>query len=95
MLKLFTKKNKKYTIDEEIHSVLCYMSTFKPDDEEYITAAKNLELLYKAKATVKSISPDVVVGVVGGLVSTVLVLYFEKTNVITSKIFNSVFRGRV
>lgn len=97
MFDKFTKKDKRTDLEKEIHSVLCYMSGFHPDSEEYTLAAKNLETLYKAKALEKNkgVSPDVIANIVGGLTGTVLVLWFEKANVITSKAFNSVFRGRV
>lgn len=91
------KKNKKMEIEDEIHSVLCNMSTYAPDSEEYSIMSKNLEILAKAKSYQKDrrISKDVVLQVVGALAGTVLVLYFEKANVITSKAFGSVFKGRV
>jgi hypothetical protein len=94
MLKLFTKKDKKYAIDEEIHRVVCDMASYSADSKEYTEMAKNLELLYKAKASEKRLSPDAVLSVVFGLVGTLTVLYFERANVITSKAFGSVFRGR-
>ena len=73
------------------------MSTYQPETEDYTAMAKNLETLYKAKSLEKSksVSPDVKWQVVGAFAATLLVLYFEKANVITSKAFGSVFRGRV
>ena len=97
MLKLFTKKKEKETIDKAIHEVLCYMSTFTPDSEEYTKANKNLQILSEAQKALekKRVSADAIFNGVLFVGTTVLVLYFEKGNVITSKIFNSVFRGRV
>ena len=93
----FTKKDKRSDLEKEIHSVHCYMQGFLPDEEEYQKCVEVLERLYKAKSLEKDrkVSPDTIATVIGGLTGTVLVLWFEKANVITSKAFNAVFKGRV
>ena len=97
MFGIITKKDKRTDLEKEIHSVLCNMSTYSPDDEEYTVMSKNLETLYKAKALEKDkgVKPEVIFNGVVFLAGTALVLYFEKANVITSKAFGAVFKGRV
>lgn len=95
-MKLFTTK-KKSEIDEEIHSVLCNMSTYAPDSDEYTKMTKNLEMLYKAKSYEKDrrVSKDTVLVVAGNLLGIAIILGYEKANVITSKALGFVLKGRV
>jgi hypothetical protein len=92
-----TKKKERTELEEEIHSVLCNMSTFAPDSEEYTKQAENLERLYKAKSYEKdrSVSPDTIAVIAGNLLGIALILGFEKANVITTKALGFVIRGRV
>ncbi len=93
----FTKKDKRTDLEKEIHSVLCNMSTYSPDSEEYTKQAENLERLYKAKSYEKDrrASPDTIAIVAGNLLGIALILGYEKANVLTSKALGFVVRGRV
>lgn len=96
---MFNKqKDKKPNIKQEVDHIIGYMAGLEPDSKEYSTAASNLDVLVKAKScenTTKKISPDTIAVVVGNLLGIVLVLNYEKMNVITSKAFGMIIKGRV
>lgn len=102
MLKVFTKKEKKdkrTNLEKEIDAVLDYMDNMSPDSEEYTTIVTNLERLYKAKADVdgrkRKISPDTILLVGGGILEILIILNYEKANVITSKAFGRILKGKI
>jgi len=81
----------------EIDCVLEIMSTLPPDSKEYTTITDNLEKLYKVKNESKKgvVSRDTIVVVVGNLLGIVLILGYERANIITTKAIQFVLRGRV
>lgn len=92
-----TKKDKRTNLEKEIDEVLMYMSGLSPDSKEYSTISSNLEKLYKAKAEDKAcrIKLDTVAVVVGNLAGILLILGYEKANIITTKALGFVVKGRV
>lgn len=97
MLKIFTKKDKRSKLEREIDSLLMKMSVEDPTSDAYLSMTKNLELLYKAKSYDKGshISADTIMIVAGNLLGIVLILQYEKANIITSKALSFVLKGRV
>lgn len=97
MFGAFTKRDKRTDLEKEIHSVLCNMSTYLPDSEEYTKQAENLERLYKAKSYEKDrrVSLDTIAVIAGNLLGIALILGYEKTEVIRTKALGFVIRGRV
>jgi hypothetical protein len=96
MFEKFTKKNKCTNLEMAINSVLKQMETVSPESQEYTQMAINLERLHSMKSKDKlRLSPDTILIVAGSLVGTVLVLWFEKSGVITSKAVSWLVRGRV
>ncbi|MCX7817542.1 MAG: hypothetical protein N2317_08575 [Syntrophales bacterium] len=97
MFEKITKRDKRTNLEKEIDSVILTMSSYKPDSDEYEAMAKNLEMLYKAKTheRVRHVSPDTIALVAGNLLGIVLILGYEKANVITSKALGFVIKGRV
>ena len=88
---MFRTRNQKLT-DEVISELLEEMKSLNGDDEAYSTMAKNLEILrrsqsFEARSTV---SGDAILMVSANIVGILLILYFEKENVITSKAFSFV-----
>lgn len=66
-----------------------------PNDEKYHVMQTGLAALYKLKeSSVKRVSPDTWVAVVGNLVAVLLVLNYEKAGVITSRAFQFVGKLR-
>ena len=88
---------KKSRLDEVIDLILYDMSLLDAYSDEYEKMAINLEKLLKAKSyeQPKRISPDTIAIVIGNLIGIVLVLRYEKIDIITSKAFNLLLRGRV
>ena len=85
-------------LDKEIREVNELMSTWSPDSEEYTAMVENLEVLAKIKASDQSrnrVSMDTMAIVAGNLAGIVMILGFEKMNVIYSKALGFVIRGRV
>lgn len=92
-----TKKNKRTYLEKEIDNILKTMLIMDAASEEYTVMAQNLERLYKLKAvdSTKKVSPDTMALVAANLLGLVLIMSFEKTNVITTKALGFVLRGRV
>jgi len=92
----FTKKDRRKKVVKAMDSVYTKLETLDAASEDYTTAVSNLERLNKIKSEDKiKINPDVVITVVGSIASTLLVLYFEKTDIVTSKAINWIIKGRV
>jgi hypothetical protein len=92
----FTKKDKRTQLKKEMDTVFTRLESLDASSEEYSTAVTNLEKLHKMSSNDKiKINSDVVITVAGAIVSTILVLYFEKTGVVTSKAVNWILKGRV
>lgn len=93
--RIFSKKTK---LDKEIEDVLEIMSNLAPDSREYSAISDNLEKLYKLRDMEKkrnSISKDTIVLVGANLLGIALVLNYEKIDVVTSKAFGLIIKGRV
>ena len=96
MLKI-TGRKKQTKLEKEIDLVLDSMSVLGRDSTDYAAMADNLERLHKAKCidTNRKVSPDTIAIIVGNLLGIVLILGYEKANIITSKALGFVIRGRV
>lgn len=92
-----TKKDKQTDLDKRINEVLEYMKNISPESTDYTVITENLERLYKAKASEndRKISSDTIAVVAGNLLGIVIILGYEKANVITSKAFSLILKGRV
>jgi hypothetical protein len=97
MFGITRKKDNRTNLEKEIDSVLAIMSSYQPGSDEYTTMTKNLELLYKAKShqSDRRVSPDTVVTVVGSLLGMVMIMTYERTEVITTKALGFILKGRV
>lgn len=85
------------TIDEAIENALELMEQYLPGSEEYLNAAKAVEVLCQARShvkatTIKGISTETVIAVATNILGLLLVLNFEKANVITTKAFGMIFK---
>jgi hypothetical protein len=96
-MKLFAKKDKRAAIDKEIEAVLEYMKIIKPETEEYTTITSNLKKLYEAKNGIpdRRIKPETIVMIVGTLLEIGLIMGHEKLNIISTKAWSRLTRGRV
>lgn len=96
-MKLFKSKDKRTKLEKEIDSVLELMEDLDPGDSDYQVYLDTVERLNKAKSYEKprSISPDTKAIIVANLVITGAILWYEKANVITSKVGSYLIKGRV
>jgi len=96
-MSIFKQHDKKTNLEREIDSILKDMSDLDKDSKEYSTMVSNLERLLSAKSKEKDrkISRDTIAIIAGNLLGIVLILGYEKANVITSKALGFVIRGRV
>lgn len=97
---IFTKDNRT-NLEKEIDRVIEEMKSLSPDTDEYSKKASNLVKLCEANSKThrKGVKLDTLIPplVVGGisLVQTIMILFREETNVVTSKALGFVIRGRV
>lgn len=96
-MKFTEKRDKRTNLEKEIDAVITYMSGMNPETQEYAAAAANLKELYSTKAQEKSnrISPDTLAVIAGNLLGIILILGYEKADIITSKALAFVLRSRV
>lgn len=94
---LFTNLHKQTKLEMEIDCILEILSIMPPESKEYSIIADNLEKLYKAKHASKNgcVSKDTIVIVLGNLLGIVLILGYERANIITTKAIQFVLKGRV
>lgn len=94
---IFTRKDKRTSLEKEIDAVLAIMKLSAPSSKEYTAMTDNLVKLYKARDDEKSrgIKPDTIAVGVFGLAQVMLILYQEQFCIITSKAMNYVIKGRV
>jgi hypothetical protein len=91
----FTKKEKT-NLEKEIDNLLYDLASTQPYSKEYTAMAANLEMLYKAKSLEKKniLSMDTLAIVAGNLLGILLILKFEKVDIITSKALSLLLKGR-
>lgn len=93
----FTKGDKRTNLEKEIDNALSSLKGLDPSSEEYTFAVQNIETLYKAKSyeANRFISRDTLCIVGGNLLGILIILGYEKADIITSKALGFVIRGRV
>ncbi len=87
------------TIDDEIENALTRMSAYPVTSEEYLSAAKAVEVLCQArshekKVTIKGVSIETIISAGVNILGILLVLNYERVNVITTKAFTMISKGR-
>ena len=91
---IFTKR-KKESVEKLVDAhleVLLQEADTKNDISDILTLMERHKELRQRN---KQISPDTLVVVAGNLLGIVLILNYEKLNIVTSKALNFVIRGRV
>lgn len=81
-------------MDEEIERLAAKLGTISPLDEDYATILNRLSLLTKARAerNERAISIDTVLTVAANIAGMLLVLNYEKLNVISTKALTMVWK---
>ena len=87
------------TIDEQIEETLGQMEQYEVGSEEYLSAAKAVEVLCQARSHAKAVAfkgvpLETIVAVGANILGLLIVLNYEKTNIITSKAFGWISKGR-
>lgn len=90
------KRKKRTKLDDAIDSLLDQMLVSDCSSKEYFTMVDQLTKLYKLREvdTPKRVSPDTLVLVAGNLIGIVVILGYEKANVITSRALGFVMKLR-
>ncbi len=94
----FWKKREKTDLEVEMDSVLESVAKVDPTKEEYKTAAESYKLLAEAKVTMESkkkISGDAIITVAAHLLGLVLIMNYEKAEIITTKAWQHITRLRL
>lgn len=96
-MKFLPGHDEREDLKKEIDETFKEMKYFDKDSDEYQLLLKNLERLLKAQneKSRSKISPDTIAVVVGNLAGILLILHYEKVNVITSRALGFVIKGRV
>ena len=88
LTKLVRRKKLEKIIEEQLRNLAEKAKT--PEEIELVIGLRE-----KANATKKSVSMDTVLVVLGNLAGILLILNFEKLNVLTSKAIPFVLKGRI
>jgi hypothetical protein len=91
----FDKKDSEY--DALINQLLLDMQVAGPDSEEYPKMMKHLENLRNWRVEEQStarVSPDKLAEIAGGLLTVLIIVGYERTNVITTKALSFLHRGK-
>lgn len=96
-MKILTRFKKKSDIQKEIDWIIDQMKGMAVGSEEYRAALDNLEQMYKVKQIEKTngVSKDTVAIVAGNLLGILLILNYEKLDVVSTKALGFVIKGRV
>ena len=83
--------------DKEVDRVLSQMSDLDPTSNEYHTVVKNLDILTKAQqsSTDRRFSKDAILAASANLAGIILILGYEKANVITTKAISFIPKTRL
>lgn len=85
---MFKRPDSDIRLEEEINRVLLRMSAMNPTTDEYAATMKQFSKLVKlkeAKTSSRRISPDTLAIVAGNLLGVVVIVAYEKHNIVTSK----------
>lgn len=94
---MFNKnKNKSLELDEAIERVHNRMQYVEVESEEYATLLQRLDKLHSIKeSNTKRISPDTILIVGANLLGIVLILGYERVNVVASKALSFVVKSKI
>lgn len=93
---MFQKPTHEDRLDPAIDSLLLEIQGNEDDPDEYAKRIKALDMLYKMQAQDKPdrVSKDTLAIIAGNLGGIIMILGFEKANVITTKALSFVMKAR-
>lgn len=91
-----SKSRDKTGLETAIDELLNEMKGVTADSEEYTTMAANLDTLYKLKDVDKPerLKPDTLAIIGGNILVAVVIVGFEKSNIMTSKALSFMLKTR-
>ena len=94
---MFAKSSERIKLEDEIKEVLSILREYDPASEEYAVVLDKLERLYglKDEESKLLINLDNLIVVGGNLLGIILILNYEKLNIVTSKALSLIIRKRV
>jgi hypothetical protein len=95
-MKQKSTQEQKYKFQDEVDRLLLQLKSLQPESEEYAKTVKQLEVLCTARSHRGSdnISMDTILMVGANLLGILLILNFERANIMTSKAINFVLKGK-
>ena len=95
-MKIQDLKPKKTKVDEAIDVLFEHLAGADPESDKYGKIVENISRLQKLKeGSKKTVSPDMLVAVGCNLLGLVLVMDYERLNVIASKAYGMIWKVRV
>ena len=84
---IFRNQDRRTPLEIEIDNLISELDYFDKSSKEYADMLGKLERLYKAKSydTPRSISPDAKATIAANLLGIILILGYEKADIITTK----------
>ena len=85
-------------IDPVIENLISEMAGYEATSDEYTKLAYNLKTIVEAKALEpqpKKIDPNTLAVIGANLAGIVMILIFEKTNIVTSKSLSMILKPRI
>ena len=81
-------------LDKEIERLVNQLSCMSPVEENYAKVADNIKVLCEAreKKNDRTISTEMLIGILANVAGLLLVLNYEKTGAITSKAFTMLWK---
>lgn len=98
MFNPFKPVNEPTPLDAVIESLVSEMQGYDGHTDEYVTMAVNLKQLCEAKASYpkpeRTMSPDGVAIIAANLVGILMILNYERANIVTSKALSFVIKPK-
>ena len=92
------KRDRRTNLEKEIDKLMSELDRIAPTCETYQKTLSTIERLEHIRGDrqqkKRTISPDTIAVVAGNLLGIILILNYEKINVVTSKALGFVIRGR-
>lgn len=95
------KRDRRTMLEKEIDRLVLILQDTDPDSPEYDRLVEELRKLYDIQAKqkpvgeMKSIDPNTILVVLGGIAEIVLIMTYENLHVISTKAFGRILRPKI
>jgi len=85
-----------HLLQAEIEHILEYLKREDPGSDEYNKAVQNLKVLYEARTKKPAylVDPDTIVIVLGNLLGILLILQYERFNVVSTRALSLIVKPK-